>query len=102
MRIIIIIIVGEVSFVELFEDDYGKPRGSGVVEFERVEHARIALEKMNRFDLKGRRLIVKEVRILPFARSLSFYFSNKSLMPYDVIVRLANSYSIFFWIEPGL
>ncbi|XP_046450290.1 myelin expression factor 2-like isoform X2 [Daphnia pulex] len=52
--------VGEVSFVELFEDEYGKPRGSGIVEFEKLEHARIALEKMNRFELKGRRLIVKE------------------------------------------
>ena len=56
-------IVGEVSFVELFEDQYGKPRGCGIVEFEKLEHARIALEKMNRFELKGRRLIVKEVRI---------------------------------------
>ena len=55
-------VVGEVSFVELFEDEYGKPRGCGIVEFEKLEHARIALEKMNRFELKGRRLIVKEVR----------------------------------------
>jgi RNA recognition motif-containing protein len=59
---IVICIVGEVSFVELFEDEYGKPRGCGIVEFEKLEHARIALEKMNRFELKGRRLIVKEVR----------------------------------------
>lgn len=57
-------IVGEVSFVELFEDEHGKPRGCGVVEFEKLEHARIALDKMNRFELKGRHLVVKEVRIL--------------------------------------
>ncbi len=49
--------------MELFEDEHGKPRGCGIVEFEKVEHARAALEKMNRFDLKGRRLVVKEVRI---------------------------------------
>ncbi|KAK4028165.1 myelin expression factor 2 [Daphnia magna] len=52
--------VGEVSFVELFEDERGKPRGCGIVEFEKIEHARIALDKMNRYELKGRRLIVKE------------------------------------------
>lgn len=52
------------SFVELFEDEHGKPRGCGVVEFEKLEHARTALEKMNRFELKGRQLVVKEVRNL--------------------------------------
>lgn len=49
--------------MELFEDERGKPRGCGIVEFEKIEHARIALDKMNRYELKGRRLIVKEVRI---------------------------------------
>ena len=56
--------VGEVSFVELFEDESGKPRGCGFIEFERAEHARVALDKMHRFELKGRKLVVKEVRIL--------------------------------------
>lgn len=54
--------VGEVSFVELFEDENGKPRGCGIVEFEKREHALTALDKMNGFELKGRRLVVKEVR----------------------------------------
>ena len=68
--------VGEVAFVELFEDDRGKPKGSGIVEFEKVEHARIALEKMNRYELKGRRLVVKEVRIAfaPLAHFIFLFF----------------------------
>lgn len=68
-------IVGEVSFVELFEDEHGKPKGSGIVEFEKVEHARIALDKMNRYELKGRRLIVREVRIV-FAPTAPFPLSK--------------------------
>lgn len=59
--------MGEVSFVELFEDESGKPRGCGIVEFEKRDHALTALEKMNGFELKGRRLVVKEVRNLCFA-----------------------------------
>lgn len=49
--------------MELFEDENGKPRGCGIVEFEKREHALTALDKMNGFELKGRRLVVKEVRI---------------------------------------
>lgn len=57
--------------MELFEDESGKPRGCGIVEFEKREHALAALEKMNGFDLKGRRLVVKEVRS-PFPLPLDF------------------------------
>jgi RNA recognition motif-containing protein len=63
--------VGEVSFVELFEDESGKPRGCGIIEFERLEHARLALEKMHRYELKGRKLVVKEVRTF-----ISFHFHH--------------------------
>ena len=53
--------VGEVTFVEMFVDENDKPRGCGVVEFETPELAQKAIEKMHRFDLKGRKLVVKEV-----------------------------------------
>ena len=52
--------VGEVGFVELFNDESNKPRGCGIVEFEKIESVQIALDKMNRFDLNGRNLVVKE------------------------------------------
>lgn len=77
-------VVGEVSFVELFEDEYGKPRGSGIVEFEKLEHARIALEKMNRFELKGRRLIVKEVRI-PYDLHSSV-FNHEACVSWELVL----------------
>ncbi|XP_055614314.1 myelin expression factor 2 isoform X2 [Uranotaenia lowii] len=52
--------VGDVSFVELFHDESMKPRGCGIVEFEKSEHVQIALDKMNRFDINGRQLVIKE------------------------------------------
>ncbi|XP_065215578.1 heterogeneous nuclear ribonucleoprotein M isoform X3 [Planococcus citri] len=52
--------VGEVSYVELFVDENDKPRGCGIVEFENIDSAQIAVEKMHRYDLKGRKLVVKE------------------------------------------
>lgn len=52
--------VGDVSFVELFHDENNKPRGCGIVEFEKPEHVQMALEKMNRYDINGRNLVIKE------------------------------------------
>jgi RNA recognition motif-containing protein len=52
--------VAEVSFVELFNDESNKPRGCGIVEFEKSESVQIALEKMNRYELHGRNIVVKE------------------------------------------
>ncbi|XP_034230071.1 myelin expression factor 2 isoform X2 [Thrips palmi] len=52
--------VGEVSHVQLFTDETDKPRGCGVVAFATAELAAKAVEKMHRFDLKGRKLVVKE------------------------------------------
>lgn len=52
--------VGEVSFVELFTDENGKARGAGIVEFVEKSSVNLALEKMNRFDLSGRNLVIKE------------------------------------------
>ena len=52
--------VGDVSFVELFNDENNKPRGCGIVEFVKAEHVQAALEKMNRYDINGRNLVIKE------------------------------------------
>lgn len=52
--------VGDVSFVELFSDENNKPRGCGIVEFDKPESVSKALEKMNRYDLNGRNLVIKE------------------------------------------
>lgn len=52
--------VGDVAFVELFNDENNKPRGCGIVEFEKLESVTVALDKMNRHELNGRNLVVKE------------------------------------------
>lgn len=54
--------MGEVAFVEVFTDDNGKSRGCGIIELESNDLVDIALEKMHRFDLNGRKIVVKEVR----------------------------------------
>nr|CAB3264105.1 myelin expression factor 2 [Phallusia mammillata] len=51
--------VGEVTYVELFTDDNGKSRGYGVIEFKDKETCEMAIEKMNRFEINGRKLVVK-------------------------------------------
>nr|XP_033323775.1 heterogeneous nuclear ribonucleoprotein 87F-like isoform X1 [Megalopta genalis] len=53
--------VGKVAHVELFTDENDKPRGCGIVEFEDLDSVKIAVEKMHRYDIKGRKLVVKEV-----------------------------------------
>ena len=52
--------VGEVSYVELFDDESGKPRGAGVMEFNTVELTKKAIDKMHRYEFKGRKIVVKE------------------------------------------
>ncbi|XP_018620473.1 myelin expression factor 2-like isoform X2 [Scleropages formosus] len=52
--------VGEVTYVELFKDAEGKSRGYGVVEFKDEEFVKKAIEVMNRYDLNGRPLNIKE------------------------------------------
>jgi len=54
-------VVGEVSFVVVYTDEKDKSRGCGTVEFDRAEFAQRAVDKMHRFDLNGRKLVVKEV-----------------------------------------
>lgn len=45
-------------------DENDKPRGCGIIEFANADLAKDAIEKMHRHELKGRKLVVKEVRIL--------------------------------------
>lgn len=52
--------VGDVSFVELFVDENDKPRGCGIVEFSDTASVKKCLEVMHRFELKGRKLVIKE------------------------------------------
>ena len=52
--------VGEVSFVEMFSDERGRPRGCGIMEFESKELAEKAIKKMNKHELKGRNILVQE------------------------------------------
>lgn len=52
--------VGDVAFVELFVDDSDKPRGCGIVEFSDSSSVKKCLEVMHRFELKGRKLVIKE------------------------------------------
>lgn len=52
--------VGEVSFVELFIDENEKPRGCGIVEFSDPDSVQKCLDVMHRFELKNRKLVIKE------------------------------------------
>uniref|UniRef100_A0A672H5I4 Heterogeneous nuclear ribonucleoprotein M n=1 Tax=Salarias fasciatus TaxID=181472 RepID=A0A672H5I4_SALFA len=52
--------VGEVTYVELFKDAEGKSRVSGVVEFKDEEFVKKAVLTMNKHDLSGRPLNIKE------------------------------------------
>lgn len=52
--------VGEVTYVELFNDEHDRPRGCGVLDLASADLVTLACEKMHRFELKGRKLVVKE------------------------------------------
>merc|ERR1719187_138478 len=52
--------VGEVSFVEMANDENNRPRGCAVIEFELAESVGKAISQMHRYELKGRKLVVKE------------------------------------------
>jgi len=52
--------VGEVTYVELFNDEHDRPRGCGVLDLATADLVSLACEKMHRFELKGRKLVVKE------------------------------------------
>lgn len=52
--------MGNVEYVEMFTDENGKARGVGIVEFKDPDNVGKALEVMNRYQLQGRELVVKE------------------------------------------
>ncbi|GIY39971.1 hypothetical protein CEXT_249332 [Caerostris extrusa] len=52
--------VGDVSYVELFEDENGKFRGCGIVEFKDSSSVQKAVDTLHRYEFKGRQLVVKE------------------------------------------
>ena len=52
--------VGDVQFVELFVDENDKSRGCGIVEFSEPQSVKKCLEVMQRFEVKTRKLIIKE------------------------------------------
>merc|ERR1712038_1862595 len=52
--------VGDVSYVELFNDENDKPRGCGILEFSTEEMAKKAVDVMHRHEIKGRKMVVKE------------------------------------------
>ncbi|XP_057671459.1 myelin expression factor 2-like isoform X2 [Diorhabda carinulata] len=52
--------VGDVQFVELFFDDFDKPKGSGIVEFPDKASVDKCMEIMQRYEVKGRKLVIKE------------------------------------------
>jgi RNA recognition motif-containing protein len=51
--------VGDVTHAKLFTDQSGRPRGCGVLEFSSIELAKQAVQKMNRQDVRGRRITVQ-------------------------------------------
>lgn len=65
------ITVGDVTYVEILNDDSGKPRGSAIVEFQSQDLVRKAVNKMHRFETKGRKLVIKEVGI--FLMPMNFF-----------------------------
>lgn len=53
-------IVGSVEYVELFHDENGKARGCGIVEFKDADNVQKAMEKLNRYEINGREIVVKQ------------------------------------------
>ncbi|XP_033752005.1 myelin expression factor 2-like isoform X1 [Pecten maximus] len=54
--------VGEVSYVEMWENPDGKSRGAGIIEFKDKDTARKAIEVMHRYKMKDRNIVVREER----------------------------------------
>ncbi|UYV63427.1 HNRNPM [Cordylochernes scorpioides] len=52
--------VGDVAYVDLFEDEAGRFKGNGIVEFNNAESVQKAIDVLNKFEYKGRPLYVKE------------------------------------------
>ncbi|CAG2056641.1 unnamed protein product [Timema podura] len=53
-------LIGKVDYVELFKDENDKARGCGIVKFETPDLVNKAIEKMHRYELNNRNLVVKQ------------------------------------------
>lgn len=65
------------SFVVVYTDEKDKSRGCGTVEFDRADSAQKAIEKMHRFDINGRKLVVKEVFMYYYEKVYSFLIVSR-------------------------
>jgi len=54
--------VGEVAFVELYDEDKGKPKCCGIVEFKHKDDTKKAVELLHQFESSGRKIMVREER----------------------------------------
>ena len=63
-------VVGD-CYVTLYERPDGKSLGAGLVEFRDLSKAQEAVDKMNRYEVSGRKIIVREVRIFKWGLRLN-------------------------------
>ena len=52
--------IGNVTYCQLFEDESGRSRGCGLIEFSDASSAQRAIDELHKHDFKGRDLVVKE------------------------------------------
>jgi len=52
--------IGNVVYCRMFENEEGRSRGCGLIEFSDVASAKKAIDELHRYDFKGRELVVKE------------------------------------------
>ena len=52
--------IGNVTYCQLFEDESGRSRGCGLIEFSDLASAHRAIEELHKHEFKGRDLVVKE------------------------------------------
>ena len=67
---------GNVTFVELFEDEMGKSMGCGLVEYSTQEEAKKAIDSLNDSKLNGREIKVKTVSFKPILILFKPYVSG--------------------------
>lgn len=77
--------VGSDAYVELYDGPDGKPTGTGVLEYRRIEDAQKCVDVMHRRDCKGRNLVCREVRF--FCWIYLFNQTNIKLFKITVIFK---------------